>query len=87
MSRCENSGVCSFFQNNMGAMPSLVRRMKEMYCEKEKEHCARYMVKAMVLKGYTLPENADTERMENMLRTLFPNDMVKAREVINSMVL
>ena len=86
MSRCESSGSCSFFSNEMGDMPSLVRAMKQRYCEKDKEHCARYMIKQMINKGYTLSERA-VEKLAGELENLYPNDKEKARMIMDQMSL
>ena len=86
MSRCESSGSCSFFTNEMGGMPSLVRVMKRQYCETDKEHCARNMVKQMLYQGYTLPDEAELRELENEISGMFPNAHTKARAIIDRMV-
>lgn len=86
MGECESHKSCSFFMNELGAMPSLVKRLSALYCKNDKERCARYMIKKKVHEGYTLPEGPLGEELENKLQGLYPNDLARAREVISHMV-
>ena len=86
MGGCENKDLCSFFQNEMGNKPSLVRTMKHRYCEKDKESCARYMIKSMLFKGYTLPDDHALDQVGRYLVNLYPNDVARAKEIIGMMV-
>lgn len=87
MGRCESYGTCSFFQNEMGAMPSMIRRLATLYCNNDKERCARYMIKKKAMQGYTLPEGRRGEELEKILDGLYPNDLARAKEVISQMVI
>ena len=86
MSRCESSGECSFFQNEMGQMPSLVKVMKRRYCDTDKERCARYMIKQKMQKGFTFSDDSVLDEVERDMGQMYPNDMEKATRIIEMMV-
>ena len=86
MSMCESSGECSFFKNEMGQMPSLVKVMKRRYCESDKERCARYMIKQKMHQGYTFTDDSVLDKIEADLGTMYPNDQEKATRIIEMMV-
>lgn len=86
MPGCEKKDVCSFFLNEMGNKPSLARTMRGRYCESDKQSCARYMIKAMLLKGYYLPDDQILDKVGQHLVNLYPNDTKRAKEIIGMMV-
>jgi len=85
MSICESKDQCSFFTNEMDNTPSLVRVMRRRYCESDKEHCARYMIKQMLYKGYTLRDEKVLSELERDLSAMYPNDLYKAQSIIRQM--
>jgi hypothetical protein len=69
----------------MDDMPSLVRAMRRRYCESDKEHCARYMIKQMLNRGYTLRDEEALAGFEGDLGNMYPNDLLKAKRIISQM--
>jgi len=83
MSECESREHCSFFMNEMGNSPSLVRLMRRRYCDSDKEHCARYMIKSMLYKGYTPKDDGAVSALEHEVNRMYPNDLQKAHDIIS----
>lgn len=67
MSRCEKLEKCPFFNDKMDKMPSISSLMKQNFCEKNKENCARYMVAST---GIAVPAD------------LFPHNLDKAKSIL-----
>ena len=93
MAKCENTYFCSFFQNKMSGMPSVVNMMKQSFCENDKDRCARYMLREKMLKGYTLPEEDSLQsgatfvgNLETLIENLYPNDQEKLKRIIGHLV-
>jgi hypothetical protein len=87
MSRCENTGICSFFQNaKQGAWPEALAEMKDRYCKRDKEGCARYHVKRKIFQGYSLPGDNALDLIGKYLMDLGPEDHDRARQLISLMV-
>ena len=85
MSNCEHLESCPFFNDRIKSMPTIAGRLKEQFCEHDKSGCARYKVKAMILKGYT-PRAAALGEFESAMKTLFPNDEARAQRIMDGMV-
>jgi len=89
MVKCEYVDNCSFFNEKMKGLPSVVTMMKEIFCEKDNQGCARYQLRKKILEGYTLPED-DTLHMgetfvgnlEAMIENLYPNDHEKLQRIM-----
>lgn len=87
MSRCENTGICSFFQNaKQGAWPEPLASMRDRYCKGDKEDCARYHVKKRIFEGYSLPGDNDLDMIGKYLMDLKPDDHERADQIISLMV-
>jgi len=70
MSECECLAVCPFFNDKMPLLGGgLVEIYKENYCKKDKDSCARYMVRKALGKEKVPPD-------------LYPNMRDKANQVI-----
>lgn len=86
MSTCDSKEACSFFNNQLGGMKSLISVMKKRYCEADRESCARYRIKSMLNKGYALPDEEALSSVERDLNSMYPNDLPKADKIISMMV-
>ena len=69
MSQCDSLMTCPFFNDKMSMASSLSEIYKNKYCRKDKENCARYMVRTALGK-------------EKVPIDLFPNMVEKARQII-----
>lgn len=69
MTECECLTTCPFFRNLMAGMPTSSNVMKKTYCRGEYTRCARYLVFKTLGAGQ-VPGN------------LFPNEITRAREII-----
>ena len=94
MARCENTEYCSFFQNKMSGLPSVVNMMKQSYCEQDKDRCARYNLKRLIFKGYTLPDEDSLKSsgifvgsLEALVENLYPSDQEKLKRIMSRLVL
>jgi len=94
MARCERTEVCSFFQNKMSGLPSVVNMMKQSYCEQDKDRCARYKLKKMIFMGYTLPEEDSLQSdgtfagsLVTLVENLYPSDQEKLKRIMSRLVL
>jgi len=83
MSKCEMSDMCSFFNNEIGNLPTLVRAMKRRYCQNDKEHCARYMVRQKVLRTQSLLDSDIHLELESDISSMYPNDHPKAQRIMS----
>jgi len=83
MSRCEMSEMCSFFNNEIGNLPTLVRAMKRRYCQYDKEHCARYMVRQKLLKANSKGDTGELSAFERDISSMYPNDHPKAQRLMS----
>jgi hypothetical protein len=84
--RCENRDICCFIQREMEIMPVMAESILRRYCNGGKEKCARYMVKTMIMSGYTLPDDHSLDRVGMLLTDLHPSDTYSAKEMIGIMV-
>ena len=85
MNRCIKSEKCGFFNDLLKDMPPIAKKLKEWFCEKDSERCARYMVKQKLLKGFT-PSNENTLGViESTVNLMHPNDYEKAELIIMSL--
>jgi hypothetical protein len=80
------AGVCSFFNDKMGAMPAMVDNFKTKYCFADKSACARNMVFDKLLQGYAPGDDEMMSRIEKELKHLYPNDFPKAETIIGWLV-
>jgi len=85
MSRCENSGICSFYDRNSGAVSAEVLALVNSYCKSDKEHCAMYLVKKKVFEGYVLPDDQNLDEVGRYLMEMAPTDHARARKIIGMM--
>jgi hypothetical protein len=69
MANCELIEKCIFFNGHMANMPSTADTFKKLYCQREFEKCARFMVVQAKGRG-TVPED------------LFPNQIDRAANII-----
>jgi hypothetical protein len=44
MTNCELTETCVFFNGHMASMPSTADMLKQLYCQKDSEKCARYLI-------------------------------------------
>ena len=85
MSPCENRNDCAFFNSDQKAMPGIAGKLKEWFCLKDKERCARYMVLEKLQTGHS-PSDKDTESIiRRTLNAMHPNDYEKAEMLIRSL--
>lgn len=87
MSRCENSGICSFYDRSSGAASAEMLALVNSYCKSDKEHCAMYLVKKKVFEGYALPDDQNLDEVGRYLTDMAPTDHARARNIINRMVM
>lgn len=85
MERCDKSEKCGFFNNRLKDMPPIARKLKEWFCEKDSERCARFMVKQKLLKGFSPSSENTLGIIEKALSVMHPNDYEKAELMINSL--
>jgi len=83
---CENRDICCFIQRELESMSVMADGILRRYCNGSKEKCARYMVKRMILRGYTLPDDHALDRVGILLTDLHPSDTDSAKEMIGVMV-
>lgn len=69
MAKCELIETCIFFNDKMANMPSTATVFKNIYCEKDFDGCARYVIVKALGRG-SVPAD------------LFPNQIDRAREII-----
>jgi len=86
MSRCENSGTCTFFDSGTMAVSAEMAALRDCYCRDDKEHCARYLVKKRISQGYFLPEDQSLDQVGRYLMDMRPTDHQMARQLIGMMV-
>ncbi len=84
--RCENRDICCFIQRELDRMSVMADGILRRYCNSDKEGCARYMVKKMIMSGYTLPDDHSLDRVGMLLTDLHPSDTYSAKEMIGLMV-
>jgi len=71
---CEKTIKCPFYNNKMMvSSPSILNNYKKVYCEGDKNKCARYKVSTF-LSAEKVPDN------------LYPNMIDKANEIIEQQV-
>lgn len=70
MADCEFLGKCPFFNDKLANMPGHAEFFKDLYCRRNNETCARYMI-AKKLGREAIP------------RDLFPNHVEMAKEIIS----
>jgi len=87
MSRCENLGICSFYDRSAGAISAEVLALVNSYCKSDKEHCAMYQVKKKVFEGYSLPDDLNLDKVGRYLTNMAPTDHARARNIIDRMVI
>ena len=68
---CESSTACPFLNGKMAARPGTAGLFKKRYCEGDGSNCARYLV-AKALGKAAVPAD------------LFPNEMERARALVNA---
>jgi len=71
MTNCELTDKCVFFNGHMANMPSTADMLKQMYCQKDFDKCARYMVVKAIGR-------------EKVPLDLFPNQTEKATTIIQA---
>ncbi len=69
MAKCEFLQTCPFFNDVMANMPTSAMMMKEKYCEKGLEQCARFTI-AKTLGKLAVPAD------------LFPHQKDRAKDII-----
>ena len=69
MADCEVLATCIFFNDQMESRPATVEVMKNTYCRRSHDLCARYMVMKALGR-------------EAVPRDLFPSDKVRAEKLI-----
>jgi hypothetical protein len=87
MSRCENRGICSFYDRSSGVLSAETVAMLNAYCKSDKEHCARYLVKRKVFEGFTLPGDLNLDKVGRHLEKMAPTEHARARKIIDRMVM
>ena len=83
---CEDKAICCFIQREFGIQSVMAYGISNRYCDRDKDKCARYMVKSMIVRGYTLPDDFELDRVGNLLTDLHPSDTDSAMELIGLMV-
>ena len=87
MSRCENTGICSLFQNaGTERWPESLEGLRDRYCNGSKEDCARYLVKKRIFEGYSLPGDNDLDMIGKYLMDMRPDDHDRANQIMSLMV-
>jgi len=84
--RCENKDICCFVRKELAMVPLMSSGARRRFCKREKEGCARYMVRRMIMDGYTLPDEPAVDRIGGLLVDLHPGDTDSARELMGIMV-
>lgn len=84
--RCENRDICCFIQRELEMKSVMADGILRRYCNSDREKCARYMVKKMILAGYSLPDDHSLDRVGMLLTDLHPSDTDSAMEMIGIMV-
>jgi len=69
MNECPRLSTCPFFNEKMKAKPGTTEMYKSMYCQKDYEKCARYLV-FIALGKEKVPAN------------LYPNEVDRAKQII-----
>jgi len=84
VNRCEKIDVCGFFTNNMTRLPTLHERLKfkSEYCTRDKTKCARFIVNNKIHCGCTPSDDQIIEEVDRKMKSLFPNDLGLANEII-----
>jgi len=70
MSECPRLPTCPFFNEKMPAKPGTAEMYRSMYCRKDYEKCARYLVLVALGK-------------EKVPADLYPNEADRAKQVIH----
>jgi hypothetical protein len=65
--QCDRAQTCSFYGNKMGLKPAVVELVKQTFCERDKNQCARYQ---LIVAGLPVPDD------------LYPSDINRGREII-----
>lgn len=88
MARCENTGICSFYQDTARSKPMTraLMSMRDKYCKGDKQKCARYLLKKKIFQGYTLPDDHNLDEVGKILMDLRPDDHEHVRRIISLMV-
>ena len=86
MTRCENKDVCCYFQDTIKDDTILREDIMSIYCNSNKDKCARYKVKARIMKGYSLPDDYVLDEIGRLLSDLKPEDIATANSIISKMV-
>jgi hypothetical protein len=73
MTECAFLPICPFFAETLPEMPAMAQYLKSVYCLREPEKCARYLVRQKIGKEY-VPLN------------LFPDESGKATKIIAAMI-
>jgi len=84
--RCEDKAICCFIQREFELQSVMAHGISSRYCDSDKDKCARYMVKSMIMRGYTLPNEQELDSMGCLLIDLHPSDTDGAMELIGLMV-
>jgi len=84
--RCEDKAICCFIQREFEFQSVMAHGISSRYCDMDKEKCARYLVKSMIMRGYTLPDDHELDRIGGLLTDLHPSDTESAMELIGLMV-
>lgn len=71
MSDCVKLANCPFFHDRMANMPSMAEIYKQRYCQGSNEGCARWLIH-------------QTFGSAEVPNDLFPNDMERARAMVDS---
>jgi hypothetical protein len=86
MNECERKDFCIFFSNKLMSMPSIGKRLKEDYCQKNKNACARYMIHQKLMQGYAPADELSMLKISKEMQALYPNDTERAERVIDWLV-
>lgn len=84
--RCEDRDTCCFIKRELEAMSVVADAILRRYCESDRDRCARYMVKKMIMSGYAVPDDQTLENVGMLLTDLHPSDTDSAKEIIGIMV-
>ncbi len=69
MKECEYLSACPFFADTLPEMPAMAQYLKSVYCQRDSDQCARYIVRQALGK-------------EKVPLNLFPDEAARAAEII-----
>lgn len=86
MAECERSRACAFFNNRLNHMPALSEELKNRFCLRMKERCARNIVHDRVCSRLVPPDRITMDVLKRQMNCLYPNDKEKAELIVQMLV-